>query len=248
MKLENKTAVITGGNSGIGLAIAQEFKAQGARIALTGRRAEVTAAAAKLVGDGTLGIVGDVASLSDLDKLFATVREQLGEIDVLVVNAGQSFVTPLAAMDEATYDRMMNTNAKGTYFTVQKALPHLRDGASIVLTGSIASHTGTAGLSVYCASKAAVRSMARTFASELAPRGIRVNVLCPGPTDTPIFGKMGFDEEQEKGFKSYVTGQVPLGRFGTPAELAKVALFLASDDSSFITGVDLQVDGGMTQV
>jgi len=248
MRLANKTAVITGGNSGIGLAIAQEFKAQGARIALTGRRADATAAAAAEVGDGTLGIVGDVSNLSDLNNLFGQVRELFGEIDVLVVNAGLGVVRPLEATDEATYDLMMDVNVKGAYFTVQKALPHLRDGASIVLTGSIAGDMAIPGFSVYSASKAAVRSLARSMASELAPRGIRVNVLSPGPIETPIFGKMGLEQTQQDEFASQIGAQVPLGRFGTPVEMAKAALFLASDDASYITGADLQADGGLNQV
>ena len=248
MRLENKTTVITGGNSGIGLAIAKEFKAQGARVALTGRRAEATAAAAAEVGDGTLGVVGDVSSLTDLDNLFAEVRERLGAIDVLVVNAGLGIVRPLDATDEATYDLMMDVNVKGAYFTVQKALPYLRDGASIVLTGSVAGDSGIAGFSVYCATKAAVRSLARTFAAELAPRGIRVNVLSPGTIETPIFGKMGLEKAQADEFAATVGQQVPLGRFGRPDEMAKAALFLASDDASYITGADLQADGGVNQV
>ncbi len=248
MRLDGKTAVVTGGNSGIGLAIAHALKAAGARVALTGRRADETAAAAREVGGGTLGIVGDVADLADLDRLFAEVRERLGTIDVLVANAGLGIVRPLGETTEADYDHMMDVNAKGTFFTVQKALPHLNDGASIVLTGSIAAHAGMPGFSVYSATKAAIRSFARTFAAELAPRGIRVNVLSPGPIATPIFDKMGLEKAQVDAFAEHIGTQVPLGRFGRPDEMAQAALFLASPASSYVTGADLQADGGLTQV
>jgi NAD(P)-dependent dehydrogenase (short-subunit alcohol dehydrogenase family) len=240
MKLNNKVAVVTGGNSGIGFATAQNFIQEGAKVVIVGRDRQAL--------EKTIAIQADVANLTDLDRLYATVKEQVGNIDIVVVNAGVAPVRPLIQVDEAHYDQIMNINVKGAYFTVQKSLPILNDGAAIVLVASVASITGTAGLSVYNASKAALRSLARTFSAELVDRGIRVNAISPGPTETPIFGKMEVPPEATGSGGESILSKIPMKRLGQPEEIAKAILFLASSDSSYVLGTELFADGGMGQI
>jgi len=247
-KLAGKVALVTGGNSGMGLATARLFAAEGAKVVITGRRQEALDEAAKSAGRSVLAVQGDVSNMADLDRLFATIKDKFGQLDVVFANAGHGAVIPLGQVTEGEFDSEFATNVKGLFFTVQKALPLLPDGASIILNASIAATKGREGFSVYSATKAAVRSFARTWTTDLKERKIRVNSISPGPIDTPIFGKTGMSQEQVDGFKQAITGQVPLGRMGSSEEIAKTALFLASDDSSYITGVDLAVDGGMAQV
>jgi NAD(P)-dependent dehydrogenase (short-subunit alcohol dehydrogenase family) len=247
-KLSGKVALVTGGNSGMGLATARLFAAEGARVVITGRRPEALDQAAKAVGASVLAVQGDVSNMADLDRLYGTIKDQFGHLDVIFANAGHGAVVPLGQVTEEQFDSEFDTNVKGLFFTVQKALPLLREGASIILNASIAATKGVEGFSVYSATKAAVRSFARTWTSDLKARRIRVNSISPGPIDTPIFGKTGMSQEQIDGFKQAMTGQVPLGRMGRSEEIATTVLFLASDDSSYITGVDLAVDGGMAQV
>lgn len=247
-KLSGKIAVITGGNSGMGLATAQLFAREGAKVIITGRRQKELDEAVESIGADAEGVLGDVSRLSDLDKLHDHVKAKYGRVDVIFANAGLGSLAPIDQVTEAQFDETFNVNVKGTYFTVQKLLPLVPDGGSIILNASIASSTGMEAFSVYSATKAAVRSLARTFTADLKSRKIRVNAISPGPIDTPIFGKTGLTDEQIEGFKSGITSQVPLGRIGLPEEIAKPALFLASDDSSYISGIELTVDGGMAQV
>ncbi|MFK7846935.1 MAG: SDR family oxidoreductase [Rhodothermales bacterium] len=247
-KLEGKVALITGGNSGIGQAIAVEFAKQGAQVAIFGRNQSTLDSTQKLVGNDTLAVQGDVTNLDDLDRLYKETGEQKGKIDVLVVNAGIAKPLPLEATTEAFFDNTADINFKGAFFTVQKALPHLNDGASIILVSSIVNAKGFPGFSVYAATKAAVRSLSRSWAAELSGRGIRVNTLSPGPIETPIYDRMDLPKEAMDGFAESMIQQVPLGRFGTSEEIAKAALFLASDDSSYVQGAELSVDGGIAQV
>ncbi len=247
-KLEGKVVVITGANSGIGLASAKRFASEGARLFMTGRRqAELDKAVAE-VGHDARGVQGDVANLADLDRLYRVVREEAGRIDVLLANAGGGEFMPLADVTEEHYDRTFATNVKGTLFTVQKALPLLRDGASVILTGSTTGSTGGPSFSVYSASKAAVRNFARSWIQDLAPRRIRVNVLVPGATSTPGLHGLTHTEEQNRAFVAAVEAAAPLGRMGSPDEIASAALFLASDESSFVNGSELFVDGGSAQI
>jgi NAD(P)-dependent dehydrogenase (short-subunit alcohol dehydrogenase family) len=247
-KLDGKIAVITGGNSGIGLATAKRFAAEGAKVVITGRRqAELDKAVAD-VGHGAIGVQGDVAKLADLDRLYATVKEKHGRVDVLFANAGGGKFAPLGAITEEQFDQEFNTNVKGLLFTVQKALPLFTDGGSIILNASIVSIKGMAAFSVYSATKAAARSFARTWTVDLKDRKIRVNALSPGPILTPGVEGLAKSREELEQIKSSLAGQVPLGRMGEADEIAKVAVFLASDDSSFITGIELFVDGGMAQI
>ena len=247
-RLEGKVAVVTGANSGIGLASAKRFAQEGARVFMTGRRqAELDRAVAE-VGGGARGVQGDITSLTDLDRLYAVVREEAGQLDILLANAGGGEFAPLGEITEAHYDRTFDINVKGTLFTVQKALPLLRDGASVILTGSTAAVTGAPAFSVYSASKAAIRSFARGWILDLAPRRIRVNVLAPGATSTPGLHGLAADEEQDRQFVAAMEAATPLGRMGRPNEIAAAALFLASDDSSFVNGSELFVDGGSAQV
>lgn len=243
-KLQDKVVVVTGGNSGIGFASAKLFAEEGAQVVITGRRADAVAAAAAEIGHGAIGFTGDVGSLADHDRLVAEVKEKFGRIDVYFANAGISELATPGAVTEESYDRVFDTNVKGLFFGVQKALPLLSDGASIILTGSVVSIKGFDGFAPYSATKAAIRSFARTWASELKGRGIRTNVLSPGPIETPIMGKMGLPDEALREFEQGVTAMVPLGRLGQPEELAKAALFLASDDSSYVNGAELFADGG----
>jgi NAD(P)-dependent dehydrogenase (short-subunit alcohol dehydrogenase family) len=241
-KLDGKIAVITGGSSGIGLATARRFVAEGAYVFVTGRRQEELDAAVRAIGDNATGVQGDVASLPDLDRLCEVVKSAKGLIDVLYANAGVSESAPLGTVTEQHFDKIFGVNVRGALFTVQKALPLLADGASIILTGSIASIKGFEGYSVYNASKAAVRSFARTWAAELKARKIRVNVLSPGPVETEVFDYL------PKGAKEQFASLIPRGTLGQPDEIANVALFLASDDSSFVNGVELFADGGTAQI
>ncbi|HUO97561.1 MAG TPA: glucose 1-dehydrogenase [Rhizomicrobium sp.] len=247
-KLDGKVAVITGGSTGIGLAAAQEFVAQGAHVFITGRRQNELDKAVKLIGRNVTAVRGDAARLEDLDRLYQIVERDKGRIDVLVANAG---IGELAATAEATpehFDKIFAVNVRGVYFTVQKALNLIRDGGSIVLVASVAQYAGIPGFSVHSATKAAVRSLARSWAAEFKTRGIRVNTLSPGPIDTPIFDTLGLPPEQTEAAKQQFVADVPLGRIGRPEEMAKAILFLASSDSSYTTGTDLVADGGLTQV
>ena len=248
MRLEGRTAAVTGGNSGIGLAIARGFHDAGARVAILGREAETLAAAARDLGTECLAVRGDVARPEDLDRFFSEVESAFGGLDVLVANAGVYSSAPLEETTPEFFDTMNDVNFRGTFFTVQRSLPHLRDGASVILVTSTANTAGIPGLSVYSATKAAVRSLARSLAAELQPRGIRVNALSPGMTDTPIFERTGMTRAEVDDMQEAMSGQIPMGRFGRPDEIAAAALFLASDASSYITGIELPVSGGVGQL
>jgi NAD(P)-dependent dehydrogenase (short-subunit alcohol dehydrogenase family) len=247
-KLDGKVAVITGGNSGMGLATAQRFVAEGAHVFITGRRQAELDAAVKQIGKNVTGVQGDVANLADLDRLYATVKERKGRIDVVFANAGAGEYATLGSITPEHFDKIFNINVRGLVFTVQKALPLLNDGGSIILNASIASIKGMEAFSVYSASKAAVRSFARSWTVDLKHRKIRVNALSPGPIDTPILNGLAATEDELGKLKANLAASVPMGRMGTSDEIAKVALFLASDDSSFVTGIELFVDGGMAQI
>lgn len=247
-RLEDKVAVVTGGNSGIGLASAKRLHDEGARVAISGRDQKTLDAAVKTIGEGTLAVQADVAKLGDIDKLYAAVKEKFGKIDVLFVNAGVATFAPYTASNEALFDQMYDINVKGAYFSIQKAIPFLNDGASVILNTSIVSTKGTENAGIYASTKAAVRSFARTAAAELVGRNIRVNAVAPGPIETPILGRGGLTAEQIEGFKSGITGRVPMKRMGTSEEVAAAVAFLASSDASYITGVELNVDGGMGQI
>jgi len=247
-KLEGKVAVITGGNSGIGLATARRFVAEGAHVFITGRRQAELDEAVTQIGRNVTGVQGDVSHLADLDRLFATVKQQEGRLDVLFANAGVLAVAPLGSITEEDVAKVFNINVKGLLFTVQKALPLFTDGGSIILNASIAASKALEARSVYSASKAAVRSFARCWTTELRHRRIRVNVISPGPIESPIRDKVGGTREQIEQFKAKVLAATPLGRMGTPDEVANAAVFLASDDSSYVTGIELFVDGGVAQV
>ena len=247
-KLAGKVAVITGGNSGIGLATAKVFQTEGATVVITGRRKEAVEAAVKEIGGNSIGFTSDTANLNAIRELYRDVNERVGKIDVLFLNAGVAKFGPVDSVDEATFDDMVNVNFKGLFFNVQYALPVLNDNASIILTTTMADRKGYPDTSVYSATKAAVRSLARTLSAELVGRGIRVNAVSPGPIETPIFGKLGVPEEGIPGLKEGFKDVVPMKRFGSADEIAKPALFLASDDSSFVLGVELMVDGGTAQL
>ena len=247
-RLEGKVAVVTGGNSGIGLATARRFAAESAHVFITGRRQAELDAAVKQIGKQATGVRGDVGSLKDLDNLYAEVKRQQGRIDILFANAGIGELAPLGAITEEHFDKIFGVNVKGLLFTVQKALPLFRDGGSIILNASIVASKGLEASSVYSATKAAVRSFARTWTVDLKGRGIRVNAISPGPIDTPGINNLGLTGEQIEEFKKNTVAAVPMGRMGDPDEIAKAALFLASDDSSYVTGVELFVDGGMAQI
>jgi len=247
-KLEGKIALITGGNSGIGLATAKQFAHEGAYVFITGRREAELAAAVKEIGQNVTGVQGDVANLGDLDRLFAQIKRQKGKLDIVFANAGIAKYAPLGAITEEHYDSIFNINVKGLLFTVQKALPLLPDGASIILNASVVGSKGLAANSVYSATKAAVRSFARTWTTDLKERRIRVNVVSPGPIDTPGLNDLLASAEAGEQRKKMIPITVPLGRLGRPEEIAKAVVFLASDDSSFVTGTELFVDGGFAQV
>ncbi|MEM6673730.1 MAG: SDR family oxidoreductase [Planctomycetota bacterium] len=248
-RLDGKNIVITGGNSGIGLATAQKFGREGGKVLLFGRNQESLGAAEASLGDAAAGSVrGDVANADDLDRLFSEAKSKLGKIDVLFVNAGVADAAPFADTSPDLFDKVIGINVKGAYFTIQKALPLLSDDASVVITGSCVNELGMPGMSVYGMSKAAMRHLARTLTAELSERGIRVNVLQPGPIETPIFGRLGMSEEEVAGMAEMIQGKVPAGRFGQPEEVANAALFLASDESRYVRGAELTVDGGMIAV
>ena len=247
-RLEGKVAVVTGGNSGIGLAAAKRLQEEGARVAISGRSRKTLDEAVKTIGNGVLAVQADVSKLAELDKLYAEVSRKLGKIDVLFVNAGVAKFAPLAETSESTYNEQFDINIKGAYFTIQKALPVLNNGASIILNTSVANQKGNAGASAYSATKAALRSLARTVAAELVERGIRVNTVAPGPIVTPIFGRTGLPKEEVDEFAAQVLARVPMKRFGQPEEVASVVAFLASQDASYITGVEINVDGGLGQI
>ncbi len=247
-KLEGKIALITGGNSGIGLATAKQFVDEGAYVFITGRREQELAAAVKEIGRNVTGIQGDVSNLGDLDRLFAQIKLEKGELDIVFANAGVARYAPFGTITEEFYDSIFNINVKGLLFTVQKALPLMPDGASIILNASIVASRGLPANSVYSATKAAVRSFARTWTTDLKDRRIRVNAVSPGPIATPglndLVASTGAGEQRLK----ILSNSVPLGRLGTPNEIAKAVVFLASDDSSYVTGAELFVDGGFAQV
>jgi NAD(P)-dependent dehydrogenase (short-subunit alcohol dehydrogenase family) len=247
-KLDGKIAVITGGSTGIGLATAQKFVAEGAYVFITGRRQAELDAAVKAIGKNVTAVQNDVAKLEDLDKLYETVARAKGKIDIIVANAGIGKLVPTADATPDHFDTIFDVNVRGVFFTVQKALKLLADGGSIVLVASNAQYKGIPGFAVYSATKAALRSFARTWAAEFKDRGIRVNTLSPGPIDTPIFETVGLPADQVEAIKQQFVSLVPLGRIGRPEEMASAALFLASSDSSFTTGTDLVADGGMSQI
>jgi len=248
-KLTGKVALITGGSSGLGLATAKCFVAEGAHVFITGRRQRELDAAVKEIGSSVTGVRSDVSSLADLDQLFATIKEQKGRLDILVANAGGGAFAPLEQVTEAQFDKYFGINVRGTLFTVQKALPLIPAGGAIVITGSMVSIKGIPGYSVYSATKAALRSFARTWSVDLKGRNIRVNVVSPGTVVTPAYkSELGLTDEQIEGFVAQAAAVTPLGRTGTPDEIAKAVLFLASDDSSFINGIELFVDGGAAQI
>ena len=247
-RLKGKVAVVTGGNSGIGLASAQRLQQEGARVAISGRSQKTLDEASKILGKDALVVQADVAKLPEIDKFFSAVSAKFGKIDVLFVNAGVAKFAPFAAFTEAAYDELFDINAKGSFFTVQKALPHLNDGASVILNTSVAGHVGNALGVVYGATKAAMRSFVRSMAADLAARNIRVNAIAPGPIDTPIFGRVGLSEEQRAQVLQGFIGRVPLKRLGKPEEIAATVAFLASSDSSFMTGTETNVGGGVGEI
>lgn len=244
--LQGQVALITGGNSGIGLAAAKLFAFEGARVVITGRRQTTVEDAAEQIGFGAVGLTGDVGDIAHHEMLAQEVGQKFGGLDIYMANAGVNIIKNSADVSEADYDDQFATNARGVFFGVQKMLPVMRDGGRIILTGSIASDKILDGHAVYAASKAAIGAFARTWALELKSRGIRVNILSPGPVNTEILTKMGIPAEEQPAFEEMMATAIPLGRMGYPDELARAALFLASDASSFITGINLRVDGGMT--
>jgi NAD(P)-dependent dehydrogenase (short-subunit alcohol dehydrogenase family) len=247
-KLEGKIALITGGNSGIGLATAKRFVSEGAYVYITGRRESELASAVKEIGRNVTGVQGDVSDLGDLDRLFAQIRREKGRLDIVFANAGVARYAPLGEITEEFYDSIFNINVKGLLFTVQKALPLMPDGASIILNASIVASKGLPSNSVYSATKAAVRSFARTWTTDLKDRHIRVNAVSPGSTDTPGLNDLLASSETGQQRLKMISNSVPLGRLGAPDEIAKAVVFLASDDASYITGAELFVDGGFAQV
>jgi NAD(P)-dependent dehydrogenase (short-subunit alcohol dehydrogenase family) len=242
---EGKVALVTGGNSGIGLATATLLHRQGAKVIISGRDQSTLNDAAAAIGKGTLALRSDVSKVADLDALFTVVENQFGKIDVLFANAGVAKFSPVADTTEALYDEVFDINVKGVFFAIQKAIPHLNDGASIVLNTSFVNQKGEPGTSVYSASKAAVRSFVRTTAAELVGRGIRVNAVSPGPIATPIYGRLGMPKDAVEAMAQGILAQVPMKRFGQPEEVAAAVAFLASPEASYITGVEIEVGGGV---
>jgi NAD(P)-dependent dehydrogenase (short-subunit alcohol dehydrogenase family) len=247
-KLEGKIAVVTGGNSGIGLATAKRFVAEGAYVFITGRRQAELNGAVKEIGKSVTAVQGDVSNLADLDRLYATVKQQKGRVDIVFANAGGGEFAPIGSITETHFDKTFSSNVKGLVFTVQKALPLMKEGGSVILNASIVSIKALPAFSVYSATKAAVRSFARGWTLDLKDRKIRVNAVSPGPIETPGFSNLSDDPQQREQIKTGIVAGVPMGRFGTSDEIAKAVVFLASDDASYITGVELFVDGGMAQI
>ncbi len=247
-KLDGKIALVTGGNGGIGLATAKRFVAEGAYVFITGRREGELAAAVKDIGRNVTAVQGDVSNLADLDRLFGQIRREKGKLDIVFANAGIAKYAPVGTITEELYDSIFNINVKGLLFTVQKALPLMPDGAAIVLNASIVASKGLSANSIYSATKAAVRSFARTWTTDLKARRIRVNAVSPGTIDTPGLNDLLASSEAGQERIKMISNAVPLGRFGTPDEIAKAVVFLASDDSSYVTGTELFVDGGFAQV
>src|SRR5580700_10790814 len=247
-KLAGKVALVTGGTSGIGLATAKEFVNEGAFAFITGRRGSELAAAVKEIGRHVTGVQGDVSNLGDLDRLFEQIKQEKGTLDIVFANAGVARYAPLGEITEDSYDSIFKVNVKGLLFTVQKALPLMPDGASIILNASIVASKGFSANSVYSATKAAVRSFARTWTTDLKARRIRVNAVSPGSIDTPGLSDLLASSETGQQRAKMIASAVPLGRFGAPSEIAKAVVFLASDDSSYVTGAELFVDGGLAQV
>lgn len=247
-RLEGKIAVITGGNSGIGLATAKEFIAEGAIVTISGRDPVTLEAAGKELGNDALVIQSDASKLADIDHLIAKIKERFGRIDTLFINAGIGKFGPFETMSEAIFDQTFDINLKGPYFTIQKALPLFERGGSIILNGSINGLIGMPNSSIYAASKAALRSLARTLSAELVDKGIRVNVVSPGPVTTPIYSKLGLPAEELEKMANSLIQQIPMKRFADPTEIAKTVLFLASEDSSFLLGSEIVADGGMSQL
>jgi len=247
-RLDGKIALVTGGTSGIGLATAKQFVSEGAYVFITGRREPELAAAVKEIGRNVSGVQGDISNLADLDRLFAQIRKEKGKLDIVFANAGVAKYAPFGKITEELYESIFNINVKGLLFTVQKALPLLPDGASVILNASIVASKGLSSNSVYSATKAAVRSFARTWTTDLKDRRIRVNAISPGSIDTPGLSDLLASSEAGEQRKKMISTMVPLGRLGTPDEIAKAVVFLASDDSSYVTGTELFVDGGFAQV
>ncbi len=248
-RLEGKVAVVTGGNSGIGLATAKRLQEEGARVVIAGRNQKTLDEAAKTIGKDTIAVQADVSNAKDLDRLYAAVAQKLGKIDILFANAGIYKFAPLAATSEELYDELFDINTRGVYFTIQKALPHLNDGASIIVNTSVASEIGLPNGTVYAATKSALRSFTRSIAAELVERGIRVNAVSPGPIETPAgFERSGLSKEAIEELVKNIVSQVPMKRIGQPKEIAAAVAFLASQDASFITGAEITVDGGMVQI
>jgi len=244
-RLQNKTALITGGNSGIGFATAKEFIQQGATVIITGRNQSALDEAKQALGNKVYTILSNSSSMGDIDKLPKQVEQLAKKLDIVFINAGTANFTLFEAVTEAQYDEQFNTNVKGAFFTIQKLLPLINDGGSIILNASISAHIGMATSSVYSATKAALLTFTRSLSTELLSRRIRVNAISPGPIATPIFGKIGIPAEQVNSLQTGIQSQVPLGRFGDPEEIARIATFFASDDSSFVLGAELIADGGM---
>jgi NAD(P)-dependent dehydrogenase (short-subunit alcohol dehydrogenase family) len=244
-KLKNKVAVITGGSAGIGLATAKLFAAEGAKVAVTGRNLANLNKAVEEIGNGAIGVQSDVAKLTDIDRLYTTVKEKFGKIDILIANAAVYVLAPLPDFTEDMFDRQNNVNFKGTFFTVQKALPYLNDGASIVLLSSVVNEKGVPNHASYAATKAAIRSLGRSFSTELLGRKMRVNVLTPGPVDTNVFDQVTSSREEADAFKASMGEFTPIKRVGRPEEIAAAALYLASDDSAYMLGAELLLDGGL---
>jgi len=246
MKLVGKTALITGGSSGIGLAAAKLFQDQGARVAITGRSTESLAAARGVLGDQALILKSDTSNLGEIRSLMDTLQEEFGHLDILVLNAGVATPAPLDAVSEESFDHMLNTNFKGVFFTLQSAVKLLREGSSVVITTSIANQLASVNFSVYAACKAALRSLVASLAIELIPKNIRVNAVSPGPIATPMFDRFGLSDELSRANRERIQGKSPIRRFGTPEEVARAILFLASDEASYMVGEEIVVDGGMS--
>jgi len=247
-RFENKVVVVTGGTSGIGLATAKAFAAEGASLFITGRRQDALDAALKQIDGRVVGVRGDMADLADIDRLYDAVQQRHAQIDVVFANAGGGELAPLGAITEEHYEKTFGSNVKGVLFTVQKALPLLRDGGSVILTASTTSTKGTGAFSVYSATKAAIRNFARSWILDLKDRRIRVNAVSPGLTETAGLNDLFGGGEQAQGTKDYLVGQIPAGRIGQPEEIAKAVMFLASDEASYINGIELFVDGGQAQI